>query len=152
MNLFPPENNLPPVLIDTPIWLNYFGKNAHIFQKINALMDAGRVCSLSLIIAELLATAQDKEKLKIFQDFTKIFPILQEKEGLWLEAALLSYELREKKKPLTLRDAYVALMAIHHDVLLYTNNRAFQKVPKSKGLKLYKNGGKRREAKKGDTP
>jgi len=111
-------------------------------------MDAGRVCSISLIIAELLHTAQDKEKLQIFQDFTRIFPILQEKEGLWVEAALLTYELREKKKRLSLRDAYLALMAVHHGVLLYTNNKTFLKIPKSFGLKLYKNGEKRRETKK----
>ncbi|MGB9700148.1 MAG: PIN domain-containing protein [Thermodesulfobacteriota bacterium] len=152
MNFLLAPNNLPPVLIDTPIWLNYFRKNEHIFQEVNALMDAGRVCSLSLIIAELLLTAQDKEKLRVFQDFTRIFPILQEKEGLWVEAALLTYELREKKKRLSLRDAYLALMAVHHGVLLYTNNKTFQKMPKSVGLKLYKNGEKKREAKKENTP
>jgi len=148
MNFLPATNNLPPVLIDTPIWLNYFRKNDHIFQEVNALMDAGRVCSISLIIAELLHTAQDKEKLQIFQDFTRIFPILQEKEGLWVEAALLTYELRDKKKRLSLRDAYLALMAVHHGVILYTNNKTFLKIPKSFGLKLYKNGEKRRETKK----
>lgn len=152
MNFSPAEHNLPPVLIDTPIWLNYFRKNEHIFQEVNALMDAGRVCSLSLIIAELLYTAQDKEKLKILQDFTKIFPILQEKEGLWVEAALLTYELRERKKRLSLRDAYLALMAVHHGVLLYTNNKTFLKMPKSVGLKLYKDGEKRRETKKENIP
>ncbi|MGQ9695446.1 MAG: PIN domain-containing protein [Thermodesulfobacteriota bacterium] len=152
MNFSPAENNLPPVLIDTPIWLTYFRKNEHIFQEVNALMDAGRVCSLSLIIAELLYTAQDKEKLKILQDFTKIFPILQEKEGLWIEAALLTYELRERKKRLSLRDAYLALMAVHHGVLLYTTNKTFLKMPKSVGLKLYKNGEKRRETKKENIP
>lgn len=152
MNFSPAENNLPPVLIDTPIWLTYFRKNEHIFQEVNALMDAGRVCSLSLIIAELLYTAQDKEKLKILQDFTKIFPILQEKEGLWVEAALLTYELRERKKRLSLRDAYLALMAVHHGVLLYTTNKTFLKMPKSVGLKLYKNGEKRRETKKENIP
>lgn len=148
MNFLPPGENPPPVLIDTPIWLNYFRKNEHVFQEVNALMDAGRVCSLSLIIAELLHTAQDKEKLKIFQDFTKIFPILQEKEGLWLDAALLTHELREKKKRLSLREAYIALIAVHHGVLLYTNNKAFLKIPKSVGLKLYNNGEKRPETKK----
>lgn len=152
MNFSRAENNLPPVLIDTPIWLTYFRKNEHIFQEVNALMDAGRVCSLSLIIAELLYTAQDKEKLKILQDFTKIFPILQEKEGLWVEAALLTYELRERKKRLSLRDAYLALMAVHHGVLLYTTNKTFLKMPKSVGLKLYKNGEKRRETKKENIP
>lgn len=147
MNFLPLEKNLPPVLIDTPIWLNYFRKNKRIYQEVNALMDAGRVCSISLIIAELLHTAQDKEKLKIFQDFTKIFPILQEKEGLWVDAALLTHELREKKR-LSLRDAYVALMAVHHGVLLYTKSKSFLTLPKSLGLKLYKNGEKRRGTKK----
>jgi len=95
-----------------------------------------------------LHTAQDKEKLQIFKDFTRIFPILQEKEGLWVEAALLTYELREKKKRLSLRDAYLALMAVHHGVLLYSNNKTFLNIPKSFGLKIYKNGEKRRETKK----
>lgn len=148
MSNLTPKNNLPPVLVDTPIWLSYFRKDTRIFQEVNALMDAGRVCSLSIIVAELLYTAQNKEELNIFQDFTKIFPILQEKEDTWLKAALFSGQLRRKKKQLSLRDAYVAIMAATHGAFLYTNNEIFKKICKLMGLKIYKNGGKRRASRR----
>ena len=47
----------PVVLIDTPLWKEYFRREERVFPLINALMDAGRVCSLTFIIAELVAEA-----------------------------------------------------------------------------------------------
>ena len=47
----------PAVLIDTPVWKEYFRREERVFPLINALMDAGRVCSLTFIIAELVAEA-----------------------------------------------------------------------------------------------
>jgi predicted nucleic acid-binding protein len=87
-----------PVLIDTPVWQDYFHKEEPTFAEVNTLMDAGRACCLSLIAAELLYSAETKKETKVFRDFMRIFPILQEKPGLeaWVEAAHLAFRLRRK--------------------------------------------------------
>ena len=100
-----------PVLIDTPVWQDYFRKEPHTFHEVNALMDAGRVCCSDLMVAELLQTAETEEEMKIIQDFTRIFPLLKEPPGTWVEAARLSFKLRRKGKPLPLRDCYVVVLA-----------------------------------------
>jgi predicted nucleic acid-binding protein len=130
-----------PVLIDTPTWRGYLRKEPQIFQEINALMDAGRVCSSHLMVAELLQAAETEEEIKIIQDFTRIFPLLKEAPGAWIEAARLSFKLRRKGKPLSLRDCYVVLLARRNGVLLYTTNKAFLQAQKASaiGLKLFPN-------------
>jgi len=115
---------LAPVLIDTPIWQDYFCKEPHTFREVNALMDAGRVCSSDLVVAELLQAAETEEEMKIIQDFTRIFPLLKEPPGAWVEAARLSFRLRRRAKPLPLRDCYVVLLARRNGVLLYTTKKA----------------------------
>ncbi len=128
-----------PVLIDTPVWQYYFQKEPHTFQEVNALMDAGRVCCSDLMVAELLQTAETEEEMKIIQDFTRIFPLLKEPPGAWVEAARLSFKLRRKGKPLPLRDCYVLVLARGNRVLLYTTNKVFSQAQKvmTIGLKLF---------------
>ena len=123
----------PPrfVLIDTPVWQDYFRKEERTFREVNALMDAGRVCCLEMVVAELLQTAETEKELKIFQDFTRIFPLLREPPGSWVEAARLSFKLRRKGKELLLRDCYVVVLSRAHRVLLYTTNKALLRAQKT---------------------
>ncbi|MBM4330449.1 MAG: PIN domain-containing protein [Deltaproteobacteria bacterium] len=138
-----PDKNrlLRSVLIDTPVWQEYFRKEEYTYQEVNALIDAGRVSCLDLIVAELIHTAETEEERKVFQDFSRIFPILQEKPGTWVEAARLASKLRQKGKKIPLRDLYIAFMAISHEVFLYTTNKAVYKACRAMGLKLFPEGG-----------
>jgi len=126
----------PPVLIDTPIWRSYFLKADRTFREVNALMDAGRVCCLDLIVGELLGAAETEEEIKVLRDLTRIFPLLGEAPGAWVEAARLAFRLRRRGKGLSLRDAYVAFMAQTHGVLLYTPNRALRQAQRVLALEL----------------
>ena len=126
----------PSVLIDTPIWRKYFLKEQRTFREVNALMDAGRICCLDLIVGELLGAADKEEEIKVLQAFTRVFPLLQESPGAWVEAARLAFRLRQRGKGLSLRDAYVAFMAQTHGVLLYTPNRALRQAQRALALKL----------------
>jgi predicted nucleic acid-binding protein len=125
-----------PVLIDSPIWQSYFQKEERIFQEVNTLMDAGRICCLDLVVAELLATAKTEQEIKVLGDFTRVFPILWEPPRAWLEAAHLVFQLRQRKKALSLRDGYLAVMAQSHQVLLYSTNKLLRKAQRSLELKL----------------
>jgi len=133
-----------PVLIDTPVWQDYFRKEGRTFRQINALMDDGRVCCLDIVVAELLLTAKTEKEMKIFRDFTRIFPVLREPPSAWVEAAFLAYKLRRQRKRLSLRDCYVAVLARTHGVPLYTTNQALRRTRKALnfGLKFYSEPGK----------
>ncbi|MDI6755351.1 MAG: PIN domain-containing protein [Thermodesulfobacteriota bacterium] len=135
------KRQLRSVLIDTPVWQEYFRKEEHTFLEVNALIDTGRVSCLDLIVAELIHTAETEEERKVFQDFSRIFPILLEKPGTWVEAARLAGKLRQKGKELPLRDLYIAVMARSHEVFLYTTNKAIYKTCRALGLKLFPEGG-----------
>jgi predicted nucleic acid-binding protein len=129
----------PAVLIDTPLWKEYFHREEKVFQQINGLMDGGRVCSLDLIIGELVAGAANQEEKKAFRDFARIFPILREPEGAWTQAAEWARKLQKKGQKPGLRDAYIAFMAMTHDVLLWTRNPVWQSFrrPHPLGLKFF---------------
>jgi predicted nucleic acid-binding protein len=99
-------------------------------------MDAGRVCSSDLVVAELLQAAETEEEMKIIQDFTRIFPLLKEPPGAWVEAARLSFRLRRRAKPLPLRDCYVVLLARRNGVLLYTTKKALLQIRRASAIGL----------------
>jgi predicted nucleic acid-binding protein len=127
----------PAVLIDTPLWKEYFHKEAGVFRQINALMDLGRVCSLDLIIAELVDGAATDEEMKAFRDFSRIFPILREPEGAWTQAA--EWARKSRKNKCGLRDAYIAFMARTHGAMLWTRSPLRQSLGlyRSSGLKFF---------------
>jgi hypothetical protein len=125
-----------PVLVDTPVWQDYFRREERTFREVNGLMDAGRVCCLDLIVAELLYGAETEEEIKVLQDFTHVFPVLRESPGIWMEAARLAFRLRQKKREFSLRDSYVAVMAESHRALLFTPNKSFRLARRSAELKL----------------
>jgi len=129
----------PLVLIDTSLWREYFRRAEKIFPRINALMDAGQVCSLSFIIGELVAEAATEEEKKACQDFRRIFPILQEPEDAWIQAAAWVRKMQKRGQKVALRDAYVAWMAKTHGVQLWTRNPGFSSPgnPSFLGLKIF---------------
>jgi predicted nucleic acid-binding protein len=125
-----------PVLIDTPVWRKYFLKQGRIFRDLNALMDEGLVCCLDLIVGELLYSAESEEEMKVLQDFTRVFPVLREFPGAWVEAARLAFQLRQRGKEMSLRDCYMAIMAQSHGVLLYTPNKMLRQARRVMTLQL----------------
>jgi predicted nucleic acid-binding protein len=134
-----PRPSGPAVLIDTPLWRDYFRREEKVFPVINALMDAGRVCSLNFIIAELVAEAATEEESEACRDFRRIFPILPEPGSAWIDAAAWARKLQKRGRGIALRDAYVAWMAKTNGVRLWTRNPLFSPPAKVSvpGLKIF---------------
>lgn len=139
MASFESQPPLPPVLIDTPIWLDYFRPEKRTYEIVNHLMDTGRICCLDLGVAELLITARNPKEIKIFQDFTQVFPVLRKPENAWVEAARLFFQMRKKHSNHSLRDCYVAIMAKTNQVVLYTKNKDLQRLGRTLDLPLFSN-------------
>ncbi len=130
---------LPSVLIDTPVWLDYFRPEKRTYEMVNHLMDTGRICCLDLGVAELLITARNPKEIKIFEDFTQVFPVLREPASAWVEAARLLFQMRKKHPHLSLRDCYVAIMVKTHRVALFTKSKDLQRLGRVLGLQLFPN-------------
>ena len=133
------KHSEPLVLIDTSLWREYFRKEEKVFPRINALMDAGRVCTLNFIIGELVSEAATEEEKKACQDFHRIFPVLPEPENAWIQAAAWIRKMQKQGQKVALRDAYVAWMAKTHGVQLWTRNLGFSSPGKASvsGLKIF---------------
>ena len=133
------KHSEPLVLIDTSLWREYFRKEEKVFPRINALLDAGRVCSLSFIIGELVAEAATEVEKKACQDFHRIFPVLPEPKNAWIQAASWIRKIQKRGEKIPLQDAYVAWIAKTHGVLLWTRNWGVASPGKSSvpGLKIF---------------
>ncbi len=131
------------VLIDTSVWKEYFRKEEKVFSRINALLDAGRVCSLNFVIGELIAEATTEEEKKACQDFQGIFPVLPEPGDAWIAAAAWVRKMQKRGQKVTLRDAYIAWVAKTHKVQLWTRNLGFSSPGKASipGLKFFLDSG-----------
>ncbi len=66
------------VLIDTSIWIHYFRGKKEIYNKVNELTDSGKVCSLGLVIAELIQGAKTEKEVRVIKDMATVFPRLTE--------------------------------------------------------------------------
>jgi predicted nucleic acid-binding protein len=132
-----PQPSNPSILVDTPVWRNYFRLDRRTYEIINRLMDGGRICCLDLGVGELLMSARNSKEMKVFQDFTQVFPVLQEPPGAWVEAARLFFQVRRKFPRLSLRDCYIAVVAKTNQVQLYTTNQQLKRLGRSFGIPIY---------------
>ena len=118
------------VLVDTSVWIDYFRKNETSYQRLNELMDAGRVCCQNLIVAELIQGAKSEKEIEVIRDFFDLFHFLKEKADTWFKAAYLSFQLRKKGKTAGLADCYIAQMAFENNAVLLSFDQHFKEITK----------------------
>ena len=124
------------ILVDTSVWIEYFQKKVDVVERVNALMDEGRVVCLGLIIAELIQGAKDDSGIEAFKDFLNVFPVIKEKDDTWEKAGRLSYRLRKKGKITGLADCYISTMAQENGMEIYTFDHHFKTIALECPLKL----------------
>lgn len=118
------------VLVDTSVWIDYFRKKEEVYDRLNRLMDQGRVCCARLIVAELIQGAKEKKEIGVIKNLLDVFPILEEREDTWLRAGILSYNIRRKGKEVGLADCYLAIMATDSESVIYTFDQHFKVMTK----------------------
>lgn len=119
-----------PVLIDTSVWVEYFRKKQPFFDRVEGIMEEGRVCTARFIVAEILQGARSETEFRTLQTATEIFHLLEERPETWIEAARLSSHMRGDGRPVGLGDCYIAVLAHQHDVGLLTLDKHFQFIQK----------------------
>ncbi len=126
-----------PVLVDTSVWIAYFRKEAAAFAGINQLADAGRVCLLGLILAELYQGCKSEKELSVVHDLAEVFPRLDEPEGMWEEAGRLAYNWRKQEHTPGLADCYIAIAAKRAGALIYSYDKHFGELAPFCGVEQY---------------
>lgn len=125
------------VFLDTSIWIDYFRKKDSVFDRVEHLIDAGRVCTARLVVAELLQGAKSDSEFLILQDAVLVFRVLEERPDTWIQAAKLSKTLRSKGKTIGLADCYLAVLAHHYRVPFWTQDHHFTTIQSQLQLDLY---------------
>lgn len=118
------------VLVDTSVWIDYFRKNEEVYDKLNRLIDQGRVCCARLIVAELIQGAKERKEVEVIKNLLDVFPILEEREDTWFRAGVLSYNIRRKGKEVGLADCYLAIMATDSKSVVCTFDQHFKVITK----------------------
>jgi len=125
------------VLVDTSAWIDYFRKIEPCHTVVTQLMSDERVCSVGLIVAELMQGSKSEKELTVFRDFTHVFPFLPDSLKIWQAAAELSYQLRRKGKNLGLSDCYIAVASREGNAEILTQDRHFDIMKDEAKIRLF---------------
>jgi len=121
------------VLVDTSVFISFFRGTGYADEVVNLLNDS-RVVITGIIIAELLQGIKEAgEKQRIAELFRAVHS-LEITTALWVKTGILASSLREKGITLPLTDIAIAVIALEHDLQVFTLDRHFRQIA---GLKLY---------------
>jgi hypothetical protein len=123
------------VIVDTSVLISFFRGEEKIADKVSSLLQDNRVVTTGIIIAELLQGMKDvKEERDISGILGETSP-LEITTDLWIKAGNLALPLRRKGINLPLTDVAIATLAIEHNLLIFTLDSHFEKIP---GVRVYK--------------
>lgn len=122
------------ILIDTSVWIDYFkGKDPHLADEVDAYIKAQTVYVPKIVIAELIQGARSEKEIKVINEFTVAFSIIDQRDETWKKAGLLSYRLKRKGKTCNLTDCYIAIIAKENGCKVFTLDPHFYEM-KEEGI------------------
>lgn len=124
------------VLVDTSAWIHYFRGKEPFYSKVNELLDADRISTAGLIIAELLQGAKSEKERAALRSFPSVFPVIGTSVALWVEAGELSARLRGQGLTIGLADCFIAVAALNSRISVLTEDCHFAKLHQHTGLGL----------------
>lgn len=124
------------VLVDTSAWIHYFRGNEPFCAKVGQLLDADRICTTGIIIAELLQGAKSEKERRTLRSFASVFPVIGDAASLWIEAGDLSARLRGQGLTIGLADCFIAVAALNNKIPVLTEDQHFAELHRQTGLTL----------------
>jgi predicted nucleic acid-binding protein len=122
--------------VDTSVWIDYFRGDSATVASLDALIDAGRVRTLPLVIGELLRGSKNDSDQTVLADLDRVFPRVPESAGAWLSAGLLCARLHESGLFPGLADAFIAICASEAGVAVWTRDAHFAQLRDAGSLSL----------------
>jgi tRNA(fMet)-specific endonuclease VapC len=119
------------VLVDTNIWIDAFKNSASpIIPALAELIIEKQACITPIIRAELLSGARRTAEYRLLEDRLVSAVILEEKSGLWYQAAYARFRLARTGIQESLIDLSIACIAHQHRTRLWTNDKRFHAIEK----------------------
>ncbi len=129
------------VLVDTTVWIDYFGSRSesHVLALDELLKGDVDLCLCGVILTEILQGIRSDSDYRKTRDYLDVLIILPMHPATFVRAAELYRELRKKgvtiRKPI---DCMIAAVAIENDLPLLHNDRDFDHIAKHSSLKILK--------------
>lgn len=127
---------LDKVLIDTSAWIEFFHQIEPCHSIVLQLMSEERICTMGIIVAELIQGAKSEKELAVLRDFVYVFPFLSDSQDNWQAAGELSFRLRHDGKAIGLADCYIAIVAKAEGATILSLEHHFQMMENEAGIKL----------------
>lgn len=124
------------VLIDTSVWIEFFrNREANLVNRVRKLIESNQAYLCGVILSELLQGIKNEEERMMVTKALLGLPYIETGRELWEEAGNISLELRQKGHLIPLTDIFPAVLAIHHNLEIFTLDVHFQLIP---GVNLFK--------------
>lgn len=123
------------VIVDTSVLIAFFRGDAKIADKVSSLLQDNRVITTGIIIGELLQGMKDMKEEKDISDILAETSPLEITTALWIKAGKAALSLRRKGINLPLTDVAIGVLAIEHDIRIFTLDKHFERIP---GVRMYK--------------
>jgi len=123
------------VIVDTSILIDFLKDKAPHAAVVTALILSKRIRTTGIISAELLQGARTATEEAYVIELLEGIPAMEVTSALWMKAGKLSCSLRRKSVTLPLSDIAIAVLAIEHNLSIFTLDGHFEQIP---GVKLHK--------------
>lgn len=123
------------ILADTSVWIEFFKQNSGTGDALEALILEDAVWACGVVLFELAQGVRSEvEKAKILTTVSHL-RYAEMSKTLWQKAGDLSSALRKKGLTIPLSDIFIAVIAIEHNLSVFTLDGHFEQIP---GVKLHK--------------
>jgi predicted nucleic acid-binding protein len=124
-------------LIDTTIWVRYFGGEASVEDRVRSLILQDKVLTTGIIILETLRGARTaSEYSQLYRDF-KALTLLSLDASVWEESYKLGFKLRKSGVVVPLPDILISALAIRYECPLMHRDKHFSLIAQHSKLKEY---------------
>jgi predicted nucleic acid-binding protein len=123
------------ILADTSVWIEFFKQNSGTGDALETLILEDAVWTCGVVLFELAqGVKSDNEKLQVLATLSHL-KYVEMSKALWQKAGDLSASLRKNGQTLPHSDIFIAVIAIEHNLSIFTLDGHFKDIP---GVKLHK--------------
>ena len=125
------------VLIDTPIWIEYFqNRSQALAKRVDEYLSQSKVFVPRVVIAELIQSSRSTKETSVIERFIEAFNIIDQNEETWIKAGHLSHQLKKKGENVNLIDCYIAMIAKDYGCHILSLDEHFKDIQKSVDIDL----------------
>ncbi len=112
-------------IADTTVWIEYFKQKEKVVDFIDKALDTGSLAITGPIITELLQGIKSADESAMILSCIDAVPNIETSAHVWINAGLLSNELRKQGVTLPLADVLIAAIAKENDLIILTYDKHF---------------------------